>query len=296
MCRCIALKPIWGWVEIQEVTVTRGNQQAAMQNFMVEVDPVYLPAPIGGFLNTAVCHVAVDTFKLAEDLNGFAAWRLLGRHIDQGRALRLEKLRRQLQRRDETKQLQDIPLGISKFENLVQEFVDAGGERHSDATMKSDLLEMLPESLSDQLLWHATESSWSFAMFREHVGTTAARILHYKGNLPVHAVDDEKSAEEAKGLLERLEDILAMAQRCGPRHGGPGTKRDDMSPRCVNCEGTGRSKGKCPNRSCRGIRVHAMSVERVGRLPEAQCCWQARALSGGRGRSLVARHGRLVRT
>ena len=198
-----------------------------------------------------------------EELNGLEAWRAICRVIDQGRPLRLECLRRQLRVPEVIKDLAAIPLGITKFEKLVKDFVAAGGERPTDAHMKSDLLEMFPEALRDQLFWHATEPSWNFSMFRARVVTTAARILHYKGRLPVHTVNEEqvnKKEGNAGDLIGRIEEVLLAARRMGfagkrgaPQQtraaGGQGGEQGvalPRPPRCVNCGSIEHLGAKCP--------------------------------------------------
>ena len=66
---------------------------------------------------------------------GIEAWRRLVRYIDHGREIRLETLRnevRMIRGRFVIKNLEDVVVGIAKFENKISEFVAAGGKRPDD--------------------------------------------------------------------------------------------------------------------------------------------------------------------
>ena len=91
-----------------------------------------LDGAVWGFLSLCVSGEAQTIFKQAEVLNGLEAWRRLTRYIDHGREIRLETLRnevRMIRGRFVIKGLEEVVVGIAKFENKISEFVAAGRKK-----------------------------------------------------------------------------------------------------------------------------------------------------------------------
>ena len=81
-------------------------------------------------------------FRRADWMNGLEGWRRLVHHIDHGQAIRVETLERQNQdlHTKLIKTLEDIEEGMAAFENIMPEYVRAGGPQAPDGQMKADLL------------------------------------------------------------------------------------------------------------------------------------------------------------
>ncbi len=87
---------------------------------------------VWGFLSNCVSGEAQTFFKKADEINGVDAWRRTSRFIDHGRDIRLEILRnevRTIRGRFLIKALEEVVVGIVRFENNIEEFVLAGGNR-----------------------------------------------------------------------------------------------------------------------------------------------------------------------
>ena len=222
-----------------------------MHDFNMSNDIITVSALCWGFLNTAVHSAAVDVMKAASELNGMEAWRLLCRHIDHGRPLRLDVLRRQLRAPSTIKSLADVPTALTRFQNLVREFEDAGGDRPPDSSLKSDLFEMLPGQLRDQLLWHASDPTWSFQKFKDHVSTTAERVMHYSSKLPVNVVEQQHDNKAMIAKLEEtmgvnnLEELIAALKSRDQRPRQQQAPKVGAEIRCGNCGMKGHSSQEC---------------------------------------------------
>ena len=105
-------------------------------------------------------------FNRANALEGLDAWRRVTRYITNGRNIRQETLRQAVKHINlkQMKTLEQVELGVAEFENIMEEYVQAGGTRPSDHELKIDLLHILPGELSDLLLITASSPSSSFAI------------------------------------------------------------------------------------------------------------------------------------
>ncbi len=65
--------------------------------------------------------------------------------------------------------LEEIPLGIVRFEKIMADYKAAGGDLPGPKEMKEDLLKTLPQSFREQLMWHATSDDVTFDQFAEHI-------------------------------------------------------------------------------------------------------------------------------
>ena len=90
-------------------------------------------------------------FRRADWMNGLEEWIRLVRDIDHGQAIRLETLRRQVQdlHTKPIKSLEDIEEGVASFENIMAEYVKAGGPQAPDWQMKADFLRVLPKEIRE---------------------------------------------------------------------------------------------------------------------------------------------------
>ena len=83
------------WAERQDnELITHDRFQYALSRTMTAGQILNLNAALWGFLSCVVSGSADTMFKRATRLNGIDAWRRLVRHIDHGRELRLNDLRR----------------------------------------------------------------------------------------------------------------------------------------------------------------------------------------------------------
>jgi hypothetical protein len=181
-------------------------------------------------------------------------------------------LRKQVRRfthETKVKNLDDIAATLTIFENLVNDFREAGGEEVQDATMKSDALEVLPESLREQLLWHTTKKDVSWAMWRDHVVDTAAEIQRHRGRAGINVVEPAPRLEAQQGEAPNKDDIMAAISEkiteilavggFGGRPGGYGGRPprppmggqsrppagNEATMRCANCGKLGHTAIKC---------------------------------------------------
>ena len=88
------------------------------------------------------------------------------------------------------KSLEEVVIGIAKFENKIDEYIAAGGVRPSDADMESDLNAILPAKVSELLCFKLSDPKMSYESFKSFVEGQTAQILMNSGRLPVHALDE----------------------------------------------------------------------------------------------------------
>ena len=146
-------------------------------------------------------------FRRADWMNGLEGWRRLVRRIDHSQAIHLETLRRQVQdlHTKPIRSLEDIEEGVASFENIMAEYVKAGGPQAPDGQMKADLLRVLPKEISELLLWHSTDTGVSFARFRDTVVNQTAQVLMNRGGpRSVNAVDAADASGEYEKILKKL--------------------------------------------------------------------------------------------
>ena len=156
-------------------------------------------AAIWGFLAGCVNGAAEAVFDTADQLNGLDAWRRLVRHIDHGREIHLEMLRREMKHVQNRviKDIYGIEEGIANFDNSLSRYVKAGGDQVRDNEKKSDLLAILPDAIRKDLLWHAADGG-SYAVFRDMIlAQTQKIILNTKRG--INAVDVPQLLRDARG-------------------------------------------------------------------------------------------------
>ncbi len=249
--RVPVLKELLEWVEgedLEVVTVERLKEAVGAR--LDENQLLSLNGAIWGFLSSALSGSAETIFKRAETLNGLDAWRRVTRHIDHGRSIRLEALRREVKTMHlrPMRNLDGVEEGIAEFENLLKECGDAGGTPFGEEEKKADLLAILPSEIKEHLLWHATDISKDFAAFRDIVLTQTAKILMTRKKLPIHAVVNEAGAddeEEEPDLSEItcVDDLIAVLNRMNGRRNGPGRRQQLPQQRRERQGGPGVRQG-----------------------------------------------------
>ncbi len=217
------LRQVLEWAEsceLEEITVAKFRQAVGVH--LTEDQVLTVNAALWGFLSAAVSGTAETMFKRADTLNGLDAWRILVRYIDHGRSIRLETLRREVKmlHMKPISSLEKVEEGIAEWENVLNEYLLAGGTAQEDSELKSDLLAVLPGELRETLLWRSTDES-SFQIFRDHVLTQSAKILMNRKKLPIHAIAEQLDTvdgneDDLEGItINSMEDLLAAVQRFG---------------------------------------------------------------------------------
>ena len=224
-----------------------------------------LNSQLWGFISNLISGSAETIFRRAPQLNGLDAWRRLVRHIDHGRELRLASLKREMKaiQSKPIKTLADVELGVAEYENVIQAYVQGGGEQPSDKDMKDDLLNVLPEKLQADLLWHAKDSDTEFHKFRDTiVGVSARLVAMQKPNQrPLQGVQEgsngdgvayrltpgtDAGTEETEVLelikgVSNVDDLIAAFQKINGKRRPPGPNRTK------DASDTFRNPRKCPN-------------------------------------------------
>ncbi len=260
------LKEIFEWAEEEDmevITVERFKQAAGHRLNDEQIATVN--AAIRGFLSGVLSGLAETLFKRAEMLNGLDAWRRMVRHIDHGRPIQLESLRREVKtlHLKPIKDLEHIEEGIAEFENTILKYTQAGGTPFQDQELKSDLLAILPAKIRENLLWQSQDEG-DFEKIRDIVLTQTQKILQNQhprslNNIDEHeAVDDEGNIDFEK--INGMEDLVAFVKKFGNKmkfnkvpgaDRGGGDRRDqtvrpERRPReCPNC-GKEHAALKCP--------------------------------------------------
>ena len=88
-----------------------------------------------GFLAGCVSGAAEAIFDTADQLNGLDAWRRLVRHIDHGREINFEMLRREMKHIQNctSKDIFGIEEGVANFDNVICRYTKAGGDPMRDS-------------------------------------------------------------------------------------------------------------------------------------------------------------------
>ncbi len=257
------LMNILSWAETMDSEViTVALFQQAVGARLTHDQVLNVNAALWGFLRGVVSGTAETMFKRSDRLNGLDAWRRLIRHIDHGREIRLNELRRSMKANQlrPLQSLQEIEHGVAEFENTIQEYVLAGGIGPSDKEMKDDMLHVLPEKIQSDLLWHSKDEGISFSEFRDLVVNVASRLMAIqRPSRPIHGVDEEAAVKEEpqnEGTQMNLdsygnvEDLVAAFERHkagrGKRPYVP-PRREAAARRDAPREQAQRRPRKCPN-------------------------------------------------
>ena len=114
--------------------------------------------------------------------------------IEKSKEIRLDELRDQVKRTHlkPMKELAEVEAGVAAFDNLLQEYHEAGGTEFKDQEKKSDLLKILPDKIRSHLIWHSTDNEYSYTRFRDMILTQSGRVIHAERRGPLHAVQGDK--------------------------------------------------------------------------------------------------------
>ena len=216
-------------------------------------------AGIWGFLSGGLSGAAAEMFNRADPLEGLDAWRRVTRYITNGRGIRRETLRQAVKNIHfkQMKTLEQVEVGVAEFENLMEEYSQAGGSRPTDNELKLDLLHILPGELSELLLVTAASEGISFHAFRDLVTVQAGNILMNRQKAPIHSVvasDDrapplvrdqrnDEDDESYDGMLAALNKVWEGRFAKKPAGAGGARREPSSQPRSPN---TDRPR-KCPN-------------------------------------------------
>ncbi len=289
LAKCPDLQPLLDWAESKEdqiITDEELKAKAAENFWMMELDVKRCSSVVWGFLGICLKDAAHSLYELAPELNGFEAWRVVVNDIYKSQNIRLAGLRRLVRNPRAIAKIEDVNIGITQFDNLMKEYKLAGGELPSDADLKNDLLDSLPQEIREGLLWRSVEDE-DFNAFKNHVRTTANTVLYHRGKVAssLNNVAEPTDVEE-----ETYEDaILAVNKRFSRNGGGAGPRKPpatgggDQPPRalkCLNCGDEGHLTLKCPKPRVEAGQRPCFGCGKKGHI--ARNC-PDRTGSGGRG-------------
>ena len=140
IARALVLHDILEFAELEDMTeVTLDRFKHAVSGFLSEDQVVAVNAAIWGFLAGCVSGAAEAIFDTADQLNGLDAWRRLVRHIDHGREIHVEMLRREMKHTQNLviKDIFGIEEGIANFDKAIGRYTKAGGDPMRDGEKKT---------------------------------------------------------------------------------------------------------------------------------------------------------------
>ena len=185
------IRELLKWAEREDMErIDHDRCMQAVGNALTS-DQVYtVNAGVWGFLSGGISGAALEMFNRADDLEGLDAWRRVTRYITNGSEAHREKLRQAVKHIQfkQMKNLESVELGVAEFENVMDQYSQAGGTRPSDSELKTDLLHILPGELSELLLITAASEGTSFQAFRDLVTIQAGKILMSRHKAPIHSV------------------------------------------------------------------------------------------------------------
>ena len=119
-----ALRELLEWAEsMDQEVITEALMVQAVSRRLDDEQALKVNAQLWGFLSGCFAGTAETMFKRAEVLNGVDAWRRIVRHVDHGKAIYLETLRREKNEIHQMliKCLEAVEDGVANFENVMQE-------------------------------------------------------------------------------------------------------------------------------------------------------------------------------
>ena len=109
-------------------TIHQEDIVKASGEWMIDgVDPLRLSQQIWGCLNLCLTGNAYETFGVTPELNGLDAWRRLVLQVEEGKPRLLEDLRERMRRPELIRDLEQITIGMDRFEKVINDYVEAGG-------------------------------------------------------------------------------------------------------------------------------------------------------------------------
>ena len=133
------LSPILDFIEkheLKEVTLGAMQAECDRQGWMIE-DLERLSEVLWGFLNGCLKGSAKETFELADDLDGFNAWRRVVQDIRKSRNIRLAQTRRAVRNPPAVKDTAHIGQAVKNFDAIHKAYKDAGGTIQDDQEKRS---------------------------------------------------------------------------------------------------------------------------------------------------------------
>ena len=124
------------------------------------------------------------------------------------------------------KDLQGVAIGIAEFELRLMEYAELGGTLQEKQENKTDLLNIIPAALRDNLFWRATDP-WRYAQFPDMVRSQTGRRLLQQKRLPRHlaelpSADSQPLPDETLDFkATRRDELLAFARGKGQGCGRP---------------------------------------------------------------------------
>ena len=192
---CPSFRPLLWWAEQHDArafSLSELKKAQDDQEFMVEEDAVVLSGHIWRFLRTCLHGGAAQVLEsCGEDLNGLEVWRRLVYRIEQGREQRVEDLRELIDKPPKIPNLVAVPAAIDAYDKLIKEYTSAtnGSENVPDGTLKRSFEKSLPQDLREALMWRGVDPHISYEAYKEHVRTTAMRIIKLRGQTPAYALE-----------------------------------------------------------------------------------------------------------
>jgi hypothetical protein len=268
---------------------------AAVGLYIDERQQSELQSQLWSFLAPCLTGSAKTMFGKAPQCNGLDAWRRAIRQIDGGLDLRLEELRREIRviHMKPMKNLENTHVGIAEFEEKMREFEEAGGDGPSEHNLKSDLLAILPDKLSTDIviIRQATDRAVSFDVFRDFVLATATRLLFESRRRGggVHAVVpdvgcvpcNDEAEEETIEAYDADGNFIGAFNRFNKKVGGGGrgsgsgsgtgrpTRFQNKVPANGTAQETRRNPRRCPNCSNEHVGACTEPREEYG----DRTCW-----------------------
>ena len=178
---------------------------------------------IWGFLNNCLKGEAHRAFELAPWLNGPEGWRSVVAGIHRGRENRQGQLRKLIKNPPAITRLEDVERGIVHYDNLIREYQAVQGVAPTPQERKSDLLDMLPTEIRENLLWRATDGNKTYEEFRDHVRAQTNHVLFHRGKLKSQINSVDQAEQDVSLLGPRARGLCP--EPLGPRgedHDGPG--------------------------------------------------------------------------
>ena len=246
IAKCPDLMPPLDWAEGMdetEITPELLVRDSSANRWMTEMSVKRMGDIVWGFLNLSLTEKAHTVFEGADMLNGFEGWRLVVQHIHQGQKVRKAMIRRQVRNPPAINRLEDVAMGITRFENLMKDYKAAGGKVPGDRDLKEDLVNSLPQEIRENLLWRASGDE-TFSAFKNHIRTTANSMLYHRGKVaPLNNLQEGEYPEDIDNERNYDEAIAAVQRRFG-KGGGKGGRTDPRRPPLNDRDGKGKGAGK----------------------------------------------------